>query len=104
MRVTIKPSSCKPMSIDSQGIGDQGTVTDFSSYFNAVNCGALPFKPKMSLRLIGARNQTKRSRNPSLRFDLRTRPGDANVRSVAVTLSAAFEIDQSHLGNICTEK
>src|SRR5262249_25382123 len=35
---------------------------------------------------------------------LRTREGDANIKSIAVTLSNAFEIDQRHLGNICSEK
>ncbi len=35
---TINPTNCAPFSVDSQGIGDQGTVTDFSSYFHAVNC------------------------------------------------------------------
>src|SRR5262249_48255885 len=39
---TINPTTCSAFSVDSQGIGDQGTGSDFSSYFNAVNCGALP--------------------------------------------------------------
>jgi len=39
-----------------------------------------------------------------LQFDLTTRPGDANVKMISVTLSSAFEIDQRHLGNICSEK
>jgi hypothetical protein len=39
-----------------------------------------------------------------MKFDLRTRPGDANIKSLSVTLSQAFEIDQRHLGNICSEK
>src|SRR5262249_53878199 len=38
-----------------------------------------------------------------LRFDLTTRPGDANIRSVLVTLPKAFEIDQRHLSNICSK-
>ena len=57
----------------------------------------------MKIRQIG-RKSTRRSKNPKIRFDLRTRPGDANIKSVAVTLSNAFEIDQRHLGNICSEK
>jgi hypothetical protein len=101
---TINPTNCSPMSIDSQGIGDQGTVTDFSSYFNAVNCATLPFKPKMTMRQVSGRKSTRRSTNPAIRFDLRTRPGDANIKSVSVTLSHAFEIDQRHLGNICSER
>jgi hypothetical protein len=100
---TINPTNCSPMSVDSQGIGDQGTVTDFSSYFQVVNCARLPFKPKMTVKQIG-RKGTHRTTNPQMQFDLTTRPGDANVKSLSVTLSSAFAIDQRHLGNICSEK
>jgi hypothetical protein len=101
---TINPTNCSPFSVDSQGIGDQGTVTDFSSYFHAVDCASLGFKPKMTIRQAGGRKGTRRSSNPELLLNLNTRPGDANVKSVSVTLSNAFEIDQRHLGNICSEK
>ncbi len=98
---TINPTNCSTLSVDSQGIGDQGTVTDFSSYFNAVNCATLPFKPKMTMtKMAGG---SGRSANPSMRIDLDTRPGDANIESLAVTLPTDFQIDQRHLGNICTE-
>ena len=100
---TINPTNCSPFSIDSQGIGDQGTVADFSSYFHAVNCAALHFKPAMTLRQLGGRKATGRSKDPALQFDLRTRPGDANIKSLTVTLPKAFAIDQRHLGNICSK-
>jgi hypothetical protein len=100
----INPTNCSPSTVESQGIGDQATVTDFTSYFQAVNCATLPFKPSLTMRQLGGRKATHRASNPSLQLDLRTRPGDANVKSVAVTLSSAFEIDQRHLGNICSEK
>ena len=103
-RFTINPTSCNPSSIDSQGIGDQGTVTNFSSYFHAVNCSTLPFKPKMTVKQIGGRRSSRRGGNPQMRFDLTTRPGDANIKTLSVTLSSAFAIDQRHLGNICSEK
>jgi hypothetical protein len=103
-KFTINPTHCSPSSVDSQGIGDQGTVTDFSSYFQAVNCATLPFKPSMTVRQVGGRKATRRAANPALRFDLRTRPADANIKSLSVTLPNAFNIDQRHLGNICSEK
>jgi len=101
---TINPTNCDSLSVDSQGIGDQGTVAEFSSYFHVFNCAALGFKPKMTIRQKGGKKATRRSANPELQFDLRTRPGDANIKSLAVTLPAAFAIDQRHLGNICSEK
>jgi len=99
---TINPTNCSPFSVASQGIGDQGTISDFFSPFIAVNCSNLRFKPSMTVRQLG--RKTKRSSNPSLQFDLRTRPGDANIKALSVTLPTAFEIDQRHLGNICSEK
>jgi hypothetical protein len=101
---TINPTNCEPLSVASQGIGDQETITDFTSYFQAVNCASLGFKPTMRVRVTSGRKSTSRSDNPALRFDLRTRRNDANVKSIAVTLPHAFEIDQRHLGNICSEK
>ena len=50
---TINPTNCSNFSVDSQGIGDQGTVADFSSPFTAVNCTSLPFKPRMTVRQLG---------------------------------------------------
>jgi hypothetical protein len=98
----INPTNCSAFQIASQGIGDQGTVADFSSPFNAVNCETLPFAPKMAIKQLGGRKATRRSQDPSLQFELSTRPGDANIKSVAVTLPTAFEIDQRHLGNLCS--
>ncbi len=100
---TINPTNCSPFTVDSQGIGDQGTVTDFSSYFQVVNCASLRFKPKMTIRQIGGKAATKRAKDPRLQFALTTRKGDANIKSIAVTLPSAFEIDQRHLGNICSK-
>jgi len=99
---TINPTNCSPLSVESQGIGDQGTATAFSSYFHAVNCATLAFAPRMTVRQLGGRKATRRSQDPSLQFDLYTRAGDANIASVAVTLPKAFGVDQRHLGNICS--
>ena len=100
----INPTNCDIFSIDSEAVGDQGGVADFSSYFHAVNCSKLPFKPRMTVRKVGGVKNTRRATNPALRFDLRTRDGDANIKAITVTLPKAFEIDQRHLGNICSEK
>ncbi len=97
----INPTNCSPFSVGSEGIGDQGTAVAFSSYFHAVNCAALNFTPKMTIAQLGARKSTARGKNPGLEFNLTTTPGDANLKSVSVTLPRAFEIDQEHLGNLC---
>ena len=97
----LNPTNCTPMAVGSKGVGDQGTTTEFSSYFQAANCANLAFKPQMSVKYLSGGKA--RAKNPSLEFALKTRAGDANVKSVAVILSKAFAIDQRHLGNICSE-
>ncbi len=97
----INPTNCEPSAISSEGIGDQGSAAAFSSPFNAVNCSTLGFTPKFSITQLGGHKATARSKDPSLSIELNTTPGDANIKSIAVTLPKAFEIDQRHLGNIC---
>jgi hypothetical protein len=97
----INPTNCSEFQTVSEGIGDQGTAVAFSSPFIAVNCSTLPFTPKMSITQLGGHRATQRSKDPSLAVELNTRAGDANVKSLSVTLPKAFEIDQRHLGNIC---
>ncbi len=99
---TINPTNCSQFAVESQGVGAEGTTADFSSPFHVDNCKGLGFKPKMTVRQLGKRRQTRRSQDPALRFDLWTRPGDANIKSLSVTLPKAFAIDQRHLGNICS--
>ena len=100
---TINPTNCSKFLVESQGIGDQGTVADFSSPFTAVNCAALPFHPHMTISQLGGRGAATRGKNPSIHFELETRAGDANIKSLSVTLPNSLEIDQNHLGNICAK-
>ncbi|MGA8744629.1 MAG: hypothetical protein WB507_02045 [Solirubrobacterales bacterium] len=99
----INPTNCNPFSVGSEGVGDQGTAVAFSSYFHAVNCAALGFEPKMTVTQLGGSHFTGRGKDPALQFDLNTRAGDANLKSVSVTLPKSFEIDQRHLGNLCSK-
>jgi hypothetical protein len=97
----INPTNCSEFHTVSEGIGDQGTAVAFTSPFVAVNCATLPFAPQMTITQLGGRKATARAKDPALQIDLNTTAADANIKSVAVTLPKAFEIDQRHLGNLC---
>jgi hypothetical protein len=99
----INPTNCSPFSVGSEGVGNQGTAVAFSAYFHAVNCATLLFEPKMTISQLGGHRSTARGKDPALQFDLHTTSGDANLKSVTVTLPKAFEIDQRHLGNLCSK-
>jgi len=105
---TLNPTDCEPFQVASQlnGSGaDFGNPADDSSAtattpYQASNCGALAFKPRLSLQLRGG---TKRGDYPSLRAELRPRPGDANIAGAAVALPPAEFLEQSHIQTICTK-
>jgi hypothetical protein len=99
----LNPTNCSELKTTSEGVGDQGAAVSFTAPFFAVNCQTLPFAPKISVTQLGGRKQTKRGQDPSLRFDLTTRPGDDNLRALSLTLPNALEIDQAHLGNLCSK-
>jgi hypothetical protein len=105
--LTLNPTSCDPFTVAStlNGSGaifadpaDDSTATA-TAPFQAFNCGALQFKPKLKLRLKGG---TKRGDYPSLRAEVKPRTGDANLAYAQVALPPAEFLAQNHIETICT--
>ena len=96
---TLNPTSCDPMVITGTATSALGQVAALSQPFHVGGCGALPFKPKVSLRLKGS---VKRSSNPALIATLRAKGGEANVARAQVKLPHAVFLDQSHIRTVCT--
>ncbi len=104
---TLNPTSCQPFSVVStlSGSGarfsdpsDDTTATATAPY-QAFDCGSLGFAPRLNLRLRGG---TKRGDYPTLRTEVRPRPGDANIAGATVALPASEFLEQGHIGTICT--
>jgi hypothetical protein len=93
------PTNCEAMTLRAAVASAQGSVAPVSNRFQVADCGSLSFKPRVSVRLIGP---THRGAHPRLRTVLMPRPGDANVRRVAVTLPGTELFDSRHIGIICT--
>ncbi len=73
------------------------TVT---SPFQVADCAALPFKPRLSLRLKGG---TKRGQYPKLKAFLRMNGiGEAGIAKARVTLPRSEFIANAHFNTICT--
>jgi hypothetical protein len=103
----LNPTSCKQTSTASTVLGsglsfaseaDDQPIT-VTSPFQAADCAALGFKPKLKLSLIGG---TKRGQNPKLRAVLTARAGDANIGRAQVTLPRSEFLDNAHIKTICT--
>lgn len=101
----LNPTSCEPSSVKASVagagplLGPGASIAAVAAHFQASDCGALSFKPKLTLSLKG---KTKRTGHPALRAQLTARSGDANIGRTAVILPKSEFIDQAHINNPCT--
>lgn len=58
------------------------------------------FEPRVSIEAVGG---TQRTDKPEIVVRVAPRPGDAGIRSAAITLPTAVLVDQKALGNLCSE-
>jgi hypothetical protein len=104
----LNPTSCEPTSTASTVLGsgldfaseadDQPLVV--SSLFQAADCAALPFKPKLTLKLKGS---TKRGGNPALHAHLAMHGiGEAGLAYAQTSLPPTEFLDNAHIGTVCT--
>ncbi len=104
---TLNPTSCQPFATDVTlwGSGNDvfGPADDSpfgaSSRFQAADCAALGFKPRLEISLKGG---TKRGDHPALRGVFRPRPGDANLEGLVLRLPPSAFLEQAHIRTICT--
>ncbi len=104
----LNPTSCKRTSTASTLLGsgvdfsseaDDRPVT-VSTPFQAADCAALPFKPRLALKLKGG---TKRGDFPALTAKLNMNGfGEAGIRRTQVTLPSSEFIANAHFNTICT--
>jgi hypothetical protein len=92
------PTSCEPGAVSAEAVSTSGKVASLSSRFQVGDCAALPFKPKLALRLSGAQG---RNGHPALRASLRADPSGAALRSATFTLPADELLDLHHLRKLC---
>ncbi len=103
----LNPTSCDESSARATLFGSYLNVFDSSDdvpvdlkdRYQAANCLALGFKPKLDVKLKGG---SKRGGHPGLLATYRPRKGDANIKGLVVRLPRSAFLDQAHIRTICT--
>jgi hypothetical protein len=91
------PTSCEPALITGIATSTDGASVPLSDRFQAADCAALPFRPRLALHLsTGARNA-----HPSLRATVRSAPGEAAISTAGLTLPGGELLDLHHLRALC---
>ncbi|HEU4462875.1 MAG TPA: hypothetical protein VFR75_09810 [Solirubrobacterales bacterium] len=102
----VNPTSCDPMAVSSR-LGGAGsnpfsagddTVAESRQRYQVLDCTALGFRPRLSIRLRGS---TKHGGYPSLRAVYKPRRG-ANLNAVSVALPRSIFLAQEHIDQVCT--
>lgn len=96
---TLNPTNCDPLQIGVAILGDQGTESDQAVRYQVANCAILPYEPSLDIDLTGG---LKRRGHPAIHATLTSNPGEANTRAVSVALPKGEQLDNSHLGTVCT--
>ena len=105
---TLNPTDCSRTSTASTVLGsglDFGSEADdrpitVSTPYQAADCAALPFKPRLGLKLKGG---TRRGANPAFIAKLAMNGiGEAGIARAEVTLPKSEFLEQAHIETICT--
>ncbi len=97
----VNPTNCDTTSVKGQISSLEGTVANVSSRFQLTGCGALPFKPRLSIA-VGRKGHTTRGRSTPVTATLTQTPGQAGVKSVQVLLPLALNALLPVVEKACT--
>jgi hypothetical protein len=104
---TLNPTSCAELGTGATLYGsfldlfspDDDVPIALRSRYQAADCAALPYRPRLDLRLKGG---TKRGQFPAFRAVFRPRPDNANSRRLAFKFPRSAFLEQGHMRTICT--
>jgi hypothetical protein len=105
----FNPTSCRESSTRANIFGSAADFFDpsddvpvaRSARFQAADCLALPFGPKLDLRLKGG---TARGDHPALTATYTARASDANLRDLSLLFPRSAFVENANFRTICTRK
>jgi hypothetical protein len=97
----LNPSDCEAKTVDASIVSAEGTVADRSVPFQASGCAALPFKPKLTMRLTG-RKQVRTGKHPGIKAQVTQKGiGEAGIEKAEVRLPKSLALDPDNAQALC---
>jgi hypothetical protein len=97
----LNPTSCAEKHITANVTSAGGRTAQVSDRFQAVDCRGLPVRPRMRLE-VGSAGHTARNATSPLTTTLTMPRGDANLRSVKVSLPTTINARLPVINRACT--
>ncbi len=98
---TVNPTNCARKTISGVLTSTEGKSANVSSRFQVGECASLAFKPKLGVS-VGSSGHTARNATVPLTTTLRMPAGNANLRSVRVTLPKTINARLTVINRACT--
>jgi hypothetical protein len=98
-RFMVNPTNCTPMRVRATLTSTAGRRVSRSSRFQVGGCGDLGFSPQLAVRLRG---MTMAGSHPTLSTVLAGHKGQANLKSVALTLPKSLALDARNSRHVCS--
>ena len=92
------PTSCSAGAVTALATDSEGQRSQLASRFQAADCAALPFEPKVSLRLSGPLG---RGAHPRVSLRLSARGREANLAAATFTLPPGELLDTRRITSLC---
>jgi hypothetical protein len=97
---TLNPTSCAPAAIAATLSSTAGAQHRAAQRFQVGDCRALPFRPRLSLRLT-RRSQMRDGGHPGVHAILKQPAGQANLLQAAVKLPLSLALDADNAQQLC---
>jgi len=95
------PSSCSAKTVSGVLGASTGQTAPVSARFQAADCAALPFKPRLALALTG-KKQTRTGQHPGVNAVVRQKgTGEAGIEQAKVTLPKSLALDPDNAQALC---
>jgi hypothetical protein len=92
------PTSCEPRLIELTARSADGAIAGTSAPFQADGCGALRFRPRLTMRFS---ETLGRNGHPRIGLRFHSRPGEANLAGATFDLPAAELLDFRRIRALC---
>lgn len=96
----VNPTSCAQKRIVGAMSSLEGGKASVASRFRAIECSALPFTPRLRMRLSGA-TQRSTGGHPGLRAVLTQPAAQAGMKAVKVKLPSSLVLDADNANGLC---
>jgi hypothetical protein len=97
----VNPSDCSAKQTGAALVSDEGATANLTDAFQVSGCAALPFKPKLAMRLTG-RKQVKTGKHPGIKATV-TQQGvsEAGIEKAVVRLPKSLALDPNNAQALC---